>query len=115
MSRGFWPIAISFAGSQTKRNKRRQVLASAVCYGSLTYTRWKGFGAVIARLKEQRRECRETKISVDFFPFREWICALGAFSSILLRVFGVRRLRMKRQEKKYTGVLNKDSIVVGEY
>lgn len=71
MSRGFWAIVISFAGSQTKSNKRRQALASAVCYGSLMYTRWKGFAAVVAQLKEQRQECREKQKLVWIFSLLE--------------------------------------------
>lgn len=42
LSKGFLAIVISFPGSQLRPNEGRQALASAVCYGSLMYTRWKG-------------------------------------------------------------------------
>lgn len=42
LSRGFLAIVISSAGSQIRPNERRLALASAVCYSSLTFARWKG-------------------------------------------------------------------------
>lgn len=65
LSWGFLAIIISSAGSRIRPNRKRQALASAVCYGSLTYTRWKG----LLLLKHGRRGKDRNEKTDFFFPF----------------------------------------------
>lgn len=97
LSRGFLATVISFAGSQIRANKRRQVLASAVCYGSLTYTGWKGSLLKHGWRNKDKNEKRQKSVWI-FFPFRKWIYVLAAVPSTLWGIFGVKRLGMRRQE-----------------
>lgn len=65
LSWGFLAIIISSAGSRIRPNRKRQALASAVCYGSLTYTRWKG----LLLLRHGRRGKGRNEKNWLFFSF----------------------------------------------
>lgn len=82
-SRAFLANIISSAGSQKQPDQMRRALVSADCYGSLTYTRWKGSMSLkhSRRNKDKngnKKEKKQAEIDGNIFLFGKRFVLRGA-------------------------------------